>query len=371
MGAPSNVSDFHIAVLPGDGIGAEITDPCLALIEAAAARVGGLACRFSTLQGGAGHYRAHGTSMPPETRRIAGQADAILLAAMGLPDVRYPDGREIAPQLELRFEYGLYAGIRPVKPIPGVRPVLADPRAHAVDYVLVRESTEGLFAPDAPGEIIDDREARETLVLTRATSEALFDLCFGLARARKAAGRGPGKLTQVDKANVFRAFHWQRGIFQERAAAHPDIAADAVYVDAFAMHMVQKPWTIDVAVTENMFGDILSDLGAALMGGLGYAPSADIGTDHAVFQPCHGTAPDIAGKGLANPTAMILSAAMMLEWLGERHGAAEAIRAGGLLRRAVERAFAGGDLVTCELGGDAGTAAVFGAVRAALDGLDP
>ena len=366
----TNMSDFHIAVLPGDGIGAEITTPTVALVEEAAARVGGLGFRFDTCDAGAAYYRDQGVSMPDATKAIAGKADAILLAAMGLPDVRYPDGREIAPQLELRFDYGLFAGVRPVRPIPGVRHVLADERAHDVDYVIVRESTEGLFAPWVPGEIIEDREARETLALTRETSEKLYDFCCGLARERREAGRGPGKVTHVDKANVFRAFHWQRGIFYERAEGQ-DVDADHAYVDAFAMTMVQKPWTIDVAVTENMFGDILSDLGAALMGGLGYAPSADIGSEHAVFQPCHGSAPDIAGKGLANPTAMVLSAAMMLEWLGTRESSAEAVRTASLLRRGVEAAFADGALVTCELGGKAGTAEVFDAVRAAMAGLDP
>ena len=361
-------NSFHIAVLPGDGIGPEITPRCLELLERATARAGGPGLRFETLPGGAGHYRQTGLSMPKEARAAAAGADAILLCAMGLPEVRYPDGREIAPQLELRFEYGLYAGVRPVRPIPGVRPILADPRARDIDYVIVRESTEGLFAPQAPGEIIEDREARETLVLTRPTCEKLYDFCFRLAAER---GRPGGKVTHVDKANVFPAFHWARGIFYERAPAFPQVAAEHAYVDAFAMHMVQKPWTIDVAVTENMFGDILSDLGAALMGGLGYAPSADIGDEHAVFQPCHGTAPDIAGQGLANPTAMILSAAMMLEWLGERHGSAEAVRTGALLRRAVEAAFADGRLVTCELGGSAGTADVYRAVDAARQRLEP
>jgi len=123
-------------------------------------------------------------------------------------------------------------------------------------------------------------------------------------------------------------------------------------------------------VMENMFGDILSDLGAGLIGGMGFAPSADIGDEHAVFQPCHGSAPDIAGKGIANPTAMILSGAMMLEWLGREKGVAEASRAGALLRHAVDAAFAPGTLRTCELGGDSGTAAVFSAVGAALDRLE-
>ncbi|MEM7188578.1 MAG: isocitrate/isopropylmalate family dehydrogenase [Pseudomonadota bacterium] len=369
----TNLSDFHIAVMPGDGIGDEIMRPTVALLQSAADRVGGVGLRFDNLEGGAGYFRDHGESMPARTRKIAGDADAILLAAMGLPDVRYPDGREIGPQLELRFDYGLFGGVRPVKPIPGVRPILADARAHDVDYVIVRESTEGLFAPWAEGEVIEDREARETMALTRDTSEKLFDFCFQLARDR-AAARGDGskgKVTTVDKANVFRAFHWQRGIFYERAAQNTDVDADHVYVDAFAMQMVQKPWTFDVTVTENQFGDILSDLGAALMGGLGYAPSADIGSEHAVFQPCHGSAPDIAGKGLANPTAMILSAAMMMEWLGTKENSAEAMATGRLLRSGVEAAFAGGDLVTVELGGDAGTDKVFESVRTAMERLDP
>jgi 3-isopropylmalate dehydrogenase len=132
---------------------------------------------------------------------------------------------------------------------------------------------------------------------------------------------------------------------------------------------VQKPWDYDVMVTENMFGDILSDLGAALIGGMGMAPSADIGDGHAVFQPCHGSAPDIMGTGKANPTAMVLSAAMMLDWLGDRHGVPEAVRAGQLLSDAVDRAFGAGTLVTCELGGTDGTEAVTAAVRRALDEL--
>ena len=139
-----------------------------------------------------------------------------------------------------------------------------------------------------------------------------------------------------------------------------------MYVDAAALNFVKRPWDFDVAITENMFGDILSDLGAALMGGLGFAPSADIGDEHAVFQPCHGSAPDIAGKGWANPTAMILSGAMMLDWLGTRHSDAATRDAGRLLHRAVEKAFAGGGLKPREAGGGAGTKDVVTAVRDAL-----
>ncbi len=362
---------FRIALFPGDGIGEEITEPTRMLLDDVATRVGGFAFEWESCEAGAAHYRDHGTALPEQAMKTAQEADAILLAAMGLPSVRYPDGREIAPQLDLRFELGLYAGVRPVKPVPGVRPILADPRAHDIDYVIIRESIEGLFAPQAPGTIDGDREARETLVFTRDNCEKLFDFCFRLAGKRDAQARGgQRKVTSVDKSNVFPAFGFWRDIFYERAKEFTDVTADHCYVDAFAMVMVQKPWTIDVAVTENMFGDILSDLGAALMGGLGYAPSADIGDDNAVFQPCHGSAPDIAGKGLANPTAMILSAAMMLEWLSVKHGSDEAGLAASLMRRAVDDAFAGGELVTCELGGTAGTAAVFDAVRGTLARAD-
>lgn len=366
----TNRSDFNIAVFPGDGIGAEITQPTLHLIERAAARVGGFALHWTPCAAGAGYYRDHGTALPPDSLAAARRADAILLAAMGLPGVRYADGREITPQIDLRMELGLYAGVRPVKPVPGVRPILASPRAHDIDYVILRESTEGLFAPQAPGTRDGDREARETMVLTRATCEKLFDFAFALANQRDGPGDGQRKVTSVDKANVFQAFALWREVFVEAAARAPNVGADYAYVDAFAMTMVQKPWTIDVAVTENMFGDILSDLGAALMGGMGYAPSADIGDAHAVFQPCHGSAPDIAGQGLANPTAMILSAAMMLEWLGSRHGVAELVAAATLLRRSVDAAFVSGELITCELGGASGTAAVFEAVSWALEMID-
>ncbi len=359
----TNLADFRLAVFPGDGIGQEITEPTVRLLQAAVRRVGGFSLTCETYQAGAGTYRDQGVALPAPALRAARAADAILLAAMGLPEVRYPDGREIMPQVDLRMELGLYAGVRPVKPLPGVRPVLSDPRAEGADYVIIRESTEGLFAPQAPGTRDGDREARETLVITRRTSEKLFDFAFRLAEERG----GQRRVTSVDKANVFQAFVFWREIFAERARAFPGVEASYAYVDAFAATMVQKPWQIDVAVTENMFGDILSDLGAALMGGMGYAPSADIGDEHAVFQPCHGTAPDIAGRGLANPTAMILSAAMLLEWLGRRHGVAETHRAARLLRRAVEAAFAPGTLVTCELGGSAGTRAVFDAVGVALE----
>ena len=294
---------------------------------------------------------------------IARTADAILLSAMGLPDVRYADGTEISPQIDLRKALKLFAGVRPVVVKPGQRTPLAMPPGREIDFVLIRESTEGLFYTQGSGEVTED-EARETLLITRDVSEKLFAFAFALARTRKENGRGPGRVTCVDKANVFRAFAFFRKLFYAEADRHPDLAADDAYVDATALWMVQKPWDFDVLVTENMFGDILSDLGAGLMGGLGLAPSADIGLEHAVFQPCHGSAPDIAGQGLANPLAMILSGAMMLDWLGIKHDIPAMTQDGSRLREAVEDVVARGDVVTRDIGGTASTDA---AAKAVLD----
>ncbi len=358
-------NDFRIAVMAGDGIGQEVTPAALAVADAALAATGGVRLAREDAPAGAAHYQATGAAFPEASRAVCDSADAIYLGAMGLPSVRYADGTEIAPQLDLRFMYNLYAGVRPTRAIPGVKGTLADPRAAEIDFVIVRESTEGLFHSRGKGTVEDDETARETLQITRRVSERVFDFAFREAERRRAEGR-PGRLTLIDKANVFTAFAFFRKVFDEVARRHPDVTADHLYVDAAALTMVAQPWRLDVTVTENMFGDILSDLAAGLVGGMGYAPSADIGDDRAVFQPAHGSAPDIAGTGKANPVAAILSAAMMLDWLGTRHGEPSAVEAGRRIGRAVDAAFADGALVTCELGGSAGTRAVTDAVLAAL-----
>jgi 3-isopropylmalate dehydrogenase len=355
---------FEIAVFQGDGIGPEIMAPTTDLLSELAA-AGGYEFTFTDAPAGAAHYQATGDSFPAASLEAARAADAILLSAMGLPNVRYPDGTEISPQIDLRKALTLFAGVRPVTIRPGQPTPLALKGGQAVDFVLIRESTEGLFFTQGRGEVEAD-EARETLRITRAISEPLFKFAFNLANSRKAAGRGPGKVTCVDKANVFRAFAFFREMFDAEAAKHPEIEADHAHVDATALWMVEKPWVFDVMVTENMFGDILSDLGAGLMGGLGLAPSADIGHDHAVFQPCHGSAPDIAGQGVANPMAMILSAAMMLDWLGDRHDVPAMLTDGARLRAAVDRVVAEARVLTRDLGGTAGTAEVAQAVREAM-----
>lgn len=356
---------YNIAVFHGDGIGPEIMGPTINIVARMADASPHYSLTFKDAPAGAAHYAETGESLPDASMETARNADAILLSAMGLPDVRYKDGTEISPQIELRKALTLFAGVRPVTVRKGQRTPLNMPTDKEIDFVLIRESTEGLFHSQGCGEVTKN-EARETLLITRDISEKLFRFAFDLAKTRKSAGRGPGKVTCVDKANVFRAFAFFREMFDAEAAKHPDLMSDHAYVDATALWMVQKPWDFDVMVTENMFGDILSDLGAGLMGGLGLAPSADIGLEHAVFQPCHGSAPDIAGQGLANPFAMILSAAMMLDWLGIKHDNAAMREDGNRLREAVEDVVARGDVLTRDLGGNVGTDA---AANAVLDTL--
>jgi 3-isopropylmalate dehydrogenase len=353
---------LHVAVLAGDGIGPEVMAPALEVLRKVEA-TSGLKFRFTEAPAGANNYLATGKSMPESTVRLCDEVDAILLGACGMPSVRYPDNTEIMPQVELRFHFDLYAGVRPARLIPGVPSPIVGADTRGIDLVVIRESTEGLFASMGKG-VVTDTEARETLVITRNTSERLFEFSFRLAERRKARGR-PGALTCVDKANVFKAFAFFREMFDEAAKRHPDVKADRLYVDACSALLVKRPWDFDVMVMENMFGDILSDMTAGLIGGMGMAPSADIGDRHAVFQPCHGTAPDVMGQGKANPTGMILSAAMMLDWLADKHGLETAAEAGERIERAVDKVYADG-IKPMEFGGRNGTADIANAVLAAL-----
>ncbi|QWG19910.1 isocitrate/isopropylmalate dehydrogenase family protein [Bradyrhizobium sediminis] len=353
---------LHIAVLAGDGIGPEVMAPALEVLRKIESK-SDLKFRFTDAPAGANHYRETGKSMPDSTVRLCDEADAVLLGACGLPSVRYPDNTEIAPQIELRVHFDLYAGVRPARLVPGVPSPIVGADTRGIDLIVIRESTEGLFASMGKG-VVTDSEARETLVITRKTSERLFEFSFRFAERRKARGK-PGALACVDKANVFKAFAFFRGMFDEAAKRHPGVKADRMYVDACSALLVKRPWDFDVMVTENMFGDILSDLTAGLIGGMGMAPSADIGDRHAVFQPCHGTAPDIMGQGKANPTGMILSTAMMLDWLADKHGIEAAAEAAESIERAVDKVYAGG-IKPMEFGGSNGTAEIAKAVIEAL-----
>lgn len=360
------MTNFEIAVFDGDGIGPEIMAPTVRLITIIGQKQG-IEFNFNHLPAGAAHYAQTGEDLPKASIDSARAAHAILLSAMGLPSVRKENGTELTPQIDIRFALGLYAGVRPVKVFPGQHTPLADKRAQEMDFVIIRESTEGLFAHMHEGQVVDNEYATETLRITRKTSEKLFDFAFRLAQQREIKLGRPARVTCVDKANVFRSFAFFREIFEERAKNYPAIAADSAYVDAMALWMVQRPWEFDVLVTENMFGDILSDLGAGIIGSLGFAPSADIGDHNAVFQPCHGSAPDIAGKGLANPIAMFLSASMMLEWLAVEHNN-EALQTGAaMIENAVARVILEGKHLTGDVGGSATTEQCAAAVIAALE----
>jgi 3-isopropylmalate dehydrogenase len=351
---------FRIALLPGDGIGPEVTEAAVAVLDVASA-AHDLRLTYQPLRAGAGCYRDTGTAIDEETMDAVGRADAVLLGAMGLPGVRLPDGTEITPQIDIRERYRLVGSIRPSRLLPGVRRVVD---ADRIDFVTVRELTEGLFAGRNDPRSTDRDVEHDRMTITRATSEALFEIAFTLAADRRRAGH-PGRVTLFDKANVLKSQAFLRSVFDEVAARYPDLETERIYIDAGAMLMVTDPGRFDVIVTENAFGDIVSELGSGITGGLGLAPSADVGRDHAVFQPCHGTAPDIVGQDRANPVGMILSAAMMLEWLADRHGNDRCRAAATAIRSGVNRVLESG-IGTPDIGGTAGTSVV---TKAVLDAL--
>ncbi len=350
----------RIASIPGDGIGPDVIDATFAVIEAARLKVGGFDIAREHIDAGAAYFQKTGKDIEPGGEERAGEADAILLGAIGLPSVRHDDGTEISPHLRLRDRYGLYAGVRPVKAYPNAPQRLADPRAAQLDLVILRESTEGLFftaAANGGGEMFGDEEARDTLRISRPTTEKLHDFAFKLARKRKSRG-GKGLVTCVDKANVFVSMAFFRKVFDERRAACPDIEVGYNYVDAMALDLVRKPWEFDVLVMENMFGDILSDLAGGLVGGMGMASCGEIGDHHGLFQGAHGSAPDIMGQDKANPLAAILSGGLMLDYLAEKLDVPQMAEAAALIEAAVDSGFHDNRLRPMEFGGDMGTLAV-------------
>ncbi|WP_204114408.1 isocitrate/isopropylmalate family dehydrogenase [Shimia biformata] len=350
----------NIAVIRGDGIGIDVTDATLFCVTAALSRMGLPALHTTDIAAGAGYFRDHGIDIEPGGEERAGTCDAIFLGAIGLPAIRHADGTEISPHLRLRDRFQLYAGVRPVKAYPNAPQRLADPRAKGIDMVILRESTEGLFysaAVHGRSQVIGDDEVRDTLRITRDVTERLCRFGFRLAQKRAARGK-PGKLTCVDKANVFTSMAFFRKIFNEIAQEFPDTPVGYNYVDAQALDLVRKPWEFDVMVMENMFGDILSDLAGGLVGGMGMAACGEYGDAHALFQPAHGSAPDIMGQDKANPLAAILSGALMLDYLGEKLGNPAMCDAGLLIENAVDAGFAQNRLRPMEFGGDMGTRAV-------------
>lgn len=333
-GAPRRL---RIGVLPGDGIGPELIESATAVISAAAARVE-LTVDFVPEPGGARYYQEHGVPIGHDAvGRIGREYAALLKGPVGLPDVRRQDGTEAGLLGEvLRMGLDTFANVRPVRLFPGVEA----PTRHApgaIDYVIVRENTEGLYLSRGVG-VANDRAACDQLLMTREGVERVVRFAFDLARTRTGAPTdGVRRVTCVDKSNVLRSFVFFRRVFQEVADEYPDVEADFRYVDAAAHDLVMTPDKFDVLVMENLLGDILSDLGAATVGGLGMCPSANIGTNAAYFEPVHGSAPTIAGRDEANPTSQILAGAMLLDHLGESTAA-------GLIVDAVAAGLAEGDV---------------------------
>jgi 3-isopropylmalate dehydrogenase len=360
------MTSYRIAVLGGDGIGPEVMAEALKVLRAVADPPG-LAFAFEEMETGARCYQRTGEDLPRETLEVCQAADAVLFGSAGLPDVRLADGTEIAPQLTLRVLLDLYVGLRPIKLYPGAPSPLRLAEGEGIDYVVLRENTEGLYASRGAGVRVGRQVATDTLVVTRPGTARICRRAFELARRRGGAPRDRvRRVTAVDKANVLKSYAFFREVFDEVAADFPEIEAEHRYVDAMAGYLVQAPSRFDVVVTENMFGDILSDLAAATVGGLGLAPSGDIGDHYALFQPAHGTAPDIAGKGIANPLATILSAGLMLGWLAERDGNEATMRAAHRIEGAVSAVLAAGRALTPDLGGRASTWTTGDAVAAAL-----
>ena len=315
---------YTIAVVPGDGIGTEVMDATISVLNE-------LDIEFNYIYAEAGDacLEKTGSALPQETLDIVRDADACLFGAAG----------ETAADVivKLHQEMKMFANLRPVKAYPNTNSLSED-----IDFMIVRENTEGLYIADK--EEFTDDGATAKRVITREAEERIIDYAFQYAK-----DNNKSKVTGVHKANVLKKSDGLfKEIFYEVGERYPDIEKEDFYVDATAMYLITQPESFEVIVTTNLFGDILSDEGAGLVGGLGLIPSANIGNDGALFEPVHGSAPDIAGKGIANPIAMMLSAVMMLRYLGKSESAQK-------LDNAILKLLTEAKVLTGDLGGNATT----------------
>lgn len=330
---------YKIVYIPGDGIGPEVVDAARHVVDAS-----GVECKWQPQYAGLSALESTGNPLPAITLEAVREADATLKG----PTATASGTGFRSVNVALRQKLELYANFRPARSIPGIKSRYED-----VDLIVIRENTEGLYSglehTVVPGVVESLR------VISSKASERIARFAFDTARRQ-----GRKRVTCVHKANILKL---SDGLFLEScskvAADYPDVEYDDCIVDAAAMKLVVDPHQFDVLVMENLFGDILSDLTSGLVGGLGVTPSANVGDDAAVFEAVHGTAPDIAGKGLANPTALIQSAVLMLRFLGEMDAAER-------IDRAIRSVMASGEVLTGDLGGKAGTDAYTDAVIAAL-----
>jgi tartrate dehydrogenase/decarboxylase/D-malate dehydrogenase len=350
---------YRIAAIPGDGIGREVTPAAIAVLDAAAAG-GGFRVEWQHFPWGSQHYFDHGRMMPPDALDVLRPFDAILFGAVG--DPRIQDNVTLnGLLLPIRRGFDQYACVRPAVLYPGVRSPLAGRQGGDIDFVVVRENTEGEYAQiggglyqDTPHEV-----AMQTATFTRHGTERVIRFAFELARRRA----GKRLVTSVTKSNAqgYSMAFWDR-VFTAVSGEYPDVRTESLLVDAACMDLVRRPGDFDVMVASNLFGDILTDLSAAITGSLGLAPSANLNparTAPSLFEPVHGSAPDIVGKGIANPLAAMLAGGMMLDFLGETDAAAR-------VERAVRAVLATSGALTPDLGGSGTTRGVTEAVLALL-----
>ncbi|MFO7546077.1 MAG: 3-isopropylmalate dehydrogenase [Trueperaceae bacterium] len=349
---------YRIAVLPGDFIGPEVIDATVETLEALAG-AHGLTFTFERLPFGGGAIETHGEPLPQETKVAAAQADAVLMGSAGGPVGDHPwnrlprEKRVESGILALRRHLAVFANLRPVKVFPGLERLspLREERAAGTDMLILRELTGGIYF--GKPSFVEENRGVSTMVYERHEVERVARVAFESARQRR------GRVTNVDKSNVLDVSQfWRDVVVEVHREEFPDVELDHLYVDNAAMQIVRDPRAFDVLVTGNLFGDILSDLAAVIPGSLGLLPSASLGGEVGLFEPVHGSAPDIAGKGIANPVGTMLSAAMLL-----RHGLNEQTAAEAL-EVAVQAALA--DDPTVDLGGSRGTRAFTDAVIAAI-----
>jgi 3-isopropylmalate dehydrogenase len=353
---------YQVVLLPGDGIGAEVAAEARALLDVIAARTG-VGFAIEEIPCGGRFYLAHGSRDWPEgAEERCAAADVILLGAVGWAGadgapVTMADGPNAgkmagwSPVIGNRIKLDLYANIRPVKVYPGMKQGLAGRfqeawRAGDADIVFLRENTEGLYS--GIGEIADDHTvAKDLRVITRTASQKVIRRAYQIARERG----GKKRVTCVVKNNVLYGCKLFHEVFREVGAEFPDVEQDVAIVDAFAMFVLTQPQKYDVVVTTNMFGDILTDLASVIQGGMGMAVGCNVGDDHAMFEPIHGSAPPLAGKDRANPMAMLLATGEACAWLGRRHADPRLTRAHAAVDAAVAALIAKGAPLTADLVG--------------------
>jgi 3-isopropylmalate dehydrogenase len=367
-------STYDVVLLPGDGIGLEVMAEARSLVELIATATG-VGFRLDEIPCGGKFFLEDGKSdWPADAEGKCKAADAVLLGAVGWsgPDgqpVHLPDGKMAGwnPVIGNRIRLDLYANVRPVRCLPGTKHGLSGKFAEVwspdkVDMVIIRENTEGLYS--GIGERTADR-ATDLRVITRHASERVIRKAFEISKQRAKGAPADGKLrvTCIVKHNVLTGCRFFLDVFREVAKDFPDVEPDVAIVDSFAMFVLTQPEKYDVCVTTNMFGDILTDLASVLQGGMGMAVGCNVGDDHAMFEPIHGSAPPLAGKDKANPMAMMLATGEMCAWLGRRYGDDRLLRAAQTVEAAVATLIEKGEPLTGDLGGKAGTKAVAQAVR--------